>query len=38
MAVPKGVWIYMNTRDYISARNQVISYIYMLKGWLLYRG
>jgi len=38
MAVPKGVWIYINTRDYISARNQVISYIYMLKGWLLYRG
>jgi len=38
LAFPKGIWIMMVTGDYIASKLQILNYVYMLKGWLYYRG
>jgi len=35
LAIPKGLWIVLNTGDVQAGKTQMLSYAFLLKGWLL---
>ena len=35
LGVPKSLWIYLTTKNVAAARTQYITYIYIIKGWLV---
>jgi glycosyltransferase involved in cell wall biosynthesis/uncharacterized C2H2 Zn-finger protein len=35
LAIPKAVWIYVITRDFVAARGQIQIYVLTMKGWLM---